>query len=148
MELMEPQNFTVSLFINIINIYISPNTFKLWLSGANLLISRRKNELQRANKDKKENNDERTEKIVQRMSSDVSGKQQKYTPIGAREYVQLIYEELLFENIVAACTKHFEKRIESDMVCDILAGERGPSCSKFSQIPHQKVFYVRFIKVT
>ena len=31
------------------------------------------------------------------------------------------------------------------MVCDILAGERGPSCSKMSQIPDQ-VFYIRFIK--
>ena len=99
----------------------------------------------KANKAKKEN-DERTEIIVQRMSSDVSGKQQKYTRIGAREYVPFIYEELSFENIVAACHKHFEKRIESDMVCDILAGERGPSCSKMSQIPDQKVFYVRFIK--
>ena len=63
-----------------------------------------------------------------------------------REYMPFIYEELLFENVVAAYHKHFKKRIESDMVCNILAGERGPSCSKMSQIPDQKVFYVRFIK--
>ena len=100
----------------------------------------------KGNKGKKENSEDRAEIIVQRMSSDVSGKQQKYTRIGPREYVPFIYEELSFENIVAACHKHFEKRIESDTVCDILAGERGPSCSKMSQIPDHKVFYVRFIK--
>ena len=34
------------------------------------------------------------------------------------------------------------------MICDILAGERGPSCKKMSQIPDHKVFYVRFIKMS
>ena len=44
----------------------------------------------KANKAKKENNDERTEIIVQIMSLDVSGKQQKYTCIGTRKYYFLI----------------------------------------------------------
>ena len=40
-------------------------------------------------------------------------------------------------------------RIDKDMVCDILAGERGPSaCKKMSQISDHKVFYVRFIKMS
>ena len=90
--------------------------------------------------------DVRSEIIVQRMSADVSGKQQKYSRIGAREYVPFEEEELTLENIAFACEKHFEKKVDKDMVCDVLAGERGPSCNKHSQIPDLKVFYVRFIK--
>ena len=84
--------------------------------------------------------------VVQRMSSEVSGKQQKYTRIGPREFVPFEYDEMSFENIVESCQKYFAGQIEKDMVCDILAGERGPSCKKISQIPDMKVFYVRFIK--
>jgi hypothetical protein len=83
---------------------------------------------------------------VQRLSADVSGKQQKYSRIGAREYVPFEYEEVTFDNIVLACEKHFEKKVDKGMVCDILAGERGPSCNRLSQIPDLKVYYVRFIK--
>ena len=32
------------------------------------------------------------------------------------------------------------------MICDILAGERGPSCKKMGQILQPKVFCVGFIK--
>ena len=32
------------------------------------------------------------------------------------------------------------------MVCDILAGERGPSSKNMNQISDVKVFYVRFVK--
>lgn len=95
---------------------------------------------------RKEKNDAGSEITVQRMSSDVSGKQQKYSRIGPREYVLFDCEDLTIDNIKAACQKHFAKRVERDMVCDVLAGERGPSCSKMSQIPDLKVFYVRFIK--
>ena len=72
------------------------------------------------------------------MSADVSGKQQKYSRIGAREYVPFEYEEVTFDNIVLACEKHFEKKLDKGMVCDILAGERGPSCNILSQIPDLK----------
>lgn len=32
------------------------------------------------------------------------------------------------------------------MVCDVLAGEQGPSCRKVEHVPDLKVFYVRFVK--
>lgn len=56
------------------------------------------------------------------------------------------FDELSFQNIVESCQKYFAGQIEKDMICDILAGERGPSCKKISQIPDLKVFYVRFKK--
>ena len=60
--------------------------------------------------------------IVQRMNADVTGKQQKYSRIDAREYVPFDYEELSFENVVKACEKHFRSKVDNDMACDILAG--------------------------
>ena len=86
--------------------------------------------------------------VVQRMSSEVSGKAQKYCRIGPREFVpfQEYEEELTLENIVLACQKHFTTRIERGMVCDVLAGEQGPSCRKLVQIPDLKVIHIRFVK--
>lgn len=99
-----------------------------------------------AKKGKGESKNAKDEIVVQRMSSEVSGKQQKYTRIGPQEYVPYEYEELTFENIVQSCQKYFEKQVEKGMVCDILTGERGPSCKNMHQIPNVKVFYVRFVK--
>ena len=86
---------------------------------------------------------------VQRMSSEVTGKQQNYTriDIGAREFVPFQFDEITFDNVVDACQKYLAAHIDKDMVCDIVAGERGPSCKKMCQIPDHKVFYVRFINV-
>jgi len=84
--------------------------------------------------------------VVQRMSGDVSGKQQKYSRIGAQEYVPFEQDELSIHNIMEACQKYFGPQIEKDPVCDVLAGKRGPSCNKTAQIPNKKVFYVRFVK--
>ena len=84
--------------------------------------------------------------VVQRMSADVSGKQQKYTRIGAQEYVPFHHEEITITNIKAACMNHFRHQIENGLICDVLAGERGPSCEKMAHIQNRKVFYVRFIK--
>ena len=64
---------------------------------------------------------------VQRLSADVSGKAQKYTRVGAREFVPFEYEEVTVENIKLACLNHFD--ISETAVCDVLAGEQGPSCS-------------------
>ena len=97
-------------------------------------------------KQKGECSEARDEIVVQRMSSDVSGKQQKYSRSGAQEYVRFEYDELNFDNIKDACQKHFAPTIEKDLVCDILAGKRGPSCKKITHIPNMKVFYVRFVK--
>ena len=72
--------------------------------------------------------------------------QQKYSRIGAQEYVPFEQDELSIRNIKDACQKHFGPQIEKDLVCDVLAGERGPSCNKMAQIPNKKVFFVRFVK--
>ena len=97
-------------------------------------------------KGKGESKQAQEEIVVQRLSSKVSGKQRKYTRIGPQEFVPFEFDELSFENIVESCQKYFAGQIEKCMVCDILAGECGPSCKKISQIPDLKVFYVRFIK--
>ena len=85
--------------------------------------------------------------IVQRLSATVSGKAQKYSRVGAREFVPFDqFEELTVENVKEACEQHFTELKESeDLVCDVLAGEQGPSCRTIGQIPDQKVFHVRFI---
>ena len=87
--------------------------------------------------------------VVQRLSADVSGKAQKYSRIGPREFVPFDDEvdELTMVNIKTACEKHFRGRIGSSYVCDILAGEQGPSCKNIEQIPDMKIIYVRFILV-
>ena len=72
--------------------------------------------------------------VVQRMSGDVSGKQQKYSRIGAQEYVPFEQDELSIRNIKDACQKHFGPQIEKDLVCNVLAGQRGPSCNKMAQM--------------
>ena len=89
------------------------------------------------------------ELVVQRLSADVSGKAQKYSRIGPREFIPFDDEvdELTMVNIKTACEKHFRGCIGSSYVCDILAGEQGPSCKNIEQIPDMKIIYVRFIPV-
>ena len=56
------------------------------------------------------------------------------------------FEELTVDNIKETCEQHFTELKESDdLVCDVLAGEQGPSCRTIGQIPDQKVFHVRFV---
>ena len=50
--------------------------------------------------------------IVQRMSSDVSGKAPKYNRIGPEN----LSSEVILDNISDACQKHFCKRIEKGTV--------------------------------
>ena len=74
---------------------------------------------------------------MQRLSATVSGKAQKYSRVGAREFVPFDqFEELTVDNIKEACEQHFTELKESDdLVCDVLAGEQGPSCRTIGQIP-------------
>ena len=58
---------------------------------------------------------------VQRLSSTVEGKCQKYSHIGALTIVPLGCEPTL-SNIKTACTNHFNLQ---EMECDLLAGEEG-----------------------
>ena len=50
-------------------------------------------------------------------------------------------EEMTIGNIKSACERYFK----TNLVCDILAGEQGPSCKTLSQMQDLKVVYVRFI---
>ena len=50
---------------------------------------------------------ERQELLVQRLSSEVSGKAQKYTRVGPREFVQYDEEEVNIEGVKEACKKPF-----------------------------------------
>ena len=84
-----------------------------------------------------EDNKVAEEIVVQRMSGDVSGKHQQYSRIGAQEYVPFEQDELSIRNIKDACQRHFGPQIEKDLVCDVLAGERGPSCNNMAQIPNK-----------
>jgi hypothetical protein len=86
------------------------------------------------------------EVVIQRLSSEVSGKAQKCSRVGPREFVPYEYEEMSLKNIKDACKKHFASTIGKTMVCDILAGEQGPSCTSLDQIPDLRVVYLRFIE--
>ena len=85
---------------------------------------------------------------VQQLSSDVQGKAQKYARMEPREFVPFPYETVTIKNLKEACYRHFKSRIDENMVCDILAGDQGPSCSLLEQIPNFNVIHVRFVVAT
>ncbi|XP_077869811.1 transient receptor potential cation channel subfamily M member 6-like [Saccoglossus kowalevskii] len=101
----------------------------------------------KARKDR-ENSEIGEQIVVQRLSSEVTGKAQKYSRIGPREFVSFPYEDVIFTNIKHACNKHFTKLIGENIQCDILAGEQGPSCCELSQIPTLNLIHVRFVPST
>lgn len=81
--------------------------------------------------------------IVQLLSSKVEGKAQKYSRIGPREFVPYENSDLTVENLKQACRTYFSSKglMEKRMVVDILAGERGPSCTSLAQIPDLKIIH-------
>lgn len=81
--------------------------------------------------------------VVQRLSAEVSGKAQKYNIHGPREFVSFGEEELSIPAIKNACEKHFRALTSQGLVCDVLAGDRGPSCSTINQIPDLKVSFIK-----
>jgi hypothetical protein len=87
----------------------------------------------------KESKESKDEIVVQRLSSQLSGKAKKYLCVGPQEFVHVGKEELTFENIQKACLKHFTSKIARGMYCDILAGEQDLSCSTLKQIPDMKL---------
>ena len=86
------------------------------------------------------------ELVVQRLSSAVSRKAQKYTRVGPREFMAYNYNKILIENIKAACKDHFKKIIDDGQEVDILAGEQGPSCMTLKHIKNLGLIFVRFIE--
>lgn len=96
--------------------------------------------------DKRQRKLQGSELTIQRLSSDVSGKAQKYSRAGPREFVPFdSQEELTIENIKRSCEKYFSSRVGPNLICDVLAGEQSPSCKTVDQIPSLKVIHVRFI---
>ena len=88
----------------------------------------------------------RSEIVVQRLASDVSGKAQKYSREGPRVFVPLPQnEELTIEVIKEACETYFNDEIGEKFECDVLAGQQGSSCTTMEQLPDQKLIHVRFV---
>ena len=79
--------------------------------------------------------------MVQQMSPEASGKMKKYHPLSPREFVPFAFSEPTLENIKKACEEHFQKPKGS---CDVLASDRGPSCSKSSQLSGKKFIWLDF----
>ena len=65
--------------------------------------------------------------LVQRMSSTASGRLKKFEPLDTRDFT--------IENIKESCEKYYQAPEGS---CDILASDRGPSCTKLEQIKGKK----------
>ena len=82
---------------------------------------------------------------VQRLSSNVEGRYEKYARISPLGMVPLGCEPTI-DNIKTACERFFFNA--EDMECDILAGERGPSWTDTNQISNWKTLHVRFVERT
>ena len=76
--------------------------------------------------------------VVQRLSAEVSGKAQKYNIDGLREFVSLAEEELSIPALKNASEKHFRALTSQGLVCDVLAGDRGPSCTTIESLSKQR----------
>ena len=84
-----------------------------------------------------------TDILVQRMSSTASGRLKKFEPLDTRDFVPFgDYDDLTIANIKGACEKYYQAPEGS---CDILASDRGPSCTKLEQIKGKKVYFIRFL---
>ena len=83
--------------------------------------------------------------LVQRMSSTTSsGRLKKFEPLDTRDFVPFgDYDDLTIENIKKAWEKFYQA---PDGSCDILASDRGPSCSKLEQIKAKKVYFIHFLQ--
>jgi hypothetical protein len=57
------------------------------------------------------------ELVVQRLSTTVSGKAQKYTRVAAREFVPFDYDEVNISNIKKACSEHYGRLYEQCPHC-------------------------------
>jgi hypothetical protein len=117
----------------------------LWEGFENKLKAKRAVNCKRKRKDEASNNIKVDQLTVQRLSSDVSGKAQKFSRIGPREFVQYPYGDLTMSNIKKACEDHFLTSTIAHFECDVLAGEQGPSCRTLDQVPNLKLIHVRFV---
>lgn len=66
------------------------------------------------------------------MASVASARIKKYESLAPRNFVPLEdYQELSIDNIKDACERFYEAPPNT---CDILASDRGPSCTKLEEI--------------
>ena len=73
---------------------------------------------------------------VQLLSSQATGKSKKYEAFDTRDFVDFSeYTELTLENVKPACESFYNAPPGS---CDILVGDRGPSCFLTEQIEGKK----------
>eukprot|EP00794_Sanderia_malayensis_P002205 gene2205-2510_t len=82
---------------------------------------------------------------VQRLSSDVSRRAQKFSHIGRLEFVPYPHGDLTMDLIKKACNEHFYSQLKKKVQCDVLVGEQGTSCQTLDQIPNVKLIHVRFV---
>ena len=80
---------------------------------------------------------------VQRLSSTVEGKCQKYSRIGPLTMVPLTTHPATLNSIKSDGQKHFR----TSAACDVLAGERGPSYTDVNQIKNWKVVHIRYMLI-
>ena len=81
---------------------------------------------------------------IQRMSSVASGRLKKYEPLDTRDFVPFAdFDELTLENIKTACERFYQAPPGS---CDVLASDRGPSCTDIEQVKNKKFYLVRFLQ--
>ena len=85
--------------------------------------------------------------LVQRMSSNPSGRLKvKYDPLDTRDFVPFEnFYELSLRNIKRACEIFYNMPEGS---CDVLASDRGPSCTDIDQIKGKKFYMIRFLENT
>ena len=83
--------------------------------------------------------------MVQRMSSEAN-RLKKFEPLDTRDFVDFSdFDEISIDNIKLACEKFYEMPKGS---CDVLLGDRGPSCYLTEQIVGKKVYFIRFLDPT
>ena len=81
--------------------------------------------------------------LVQRMST-VPNKLKKYEPLDTRDFVDFSgYGEISISNIKEACEKFYD---QAPGTCDVLLGDRGPSCYLTEQVANKQVYFIRFLE--
>ena len=68
-------------------------------------------------------------KLLKETTSQFNGirKAQEYVRIGPREFVPFTEDELTIEYSKRCCKRYFAAQVGTALLCDILAGEQGPS---------------------
>ena len=81
--------------------------------------------------------------MVHRMSANQSGRLKKHESLDSRDFVPFnAFRELSIGNIKKACECFYNMPENS---CDVLAPDRGSSCSRIEQLKGKKFYLVRFL---